>query len=262
MRYTYAYKSSDGTRHEATMEAKCRDDVFVELRKQGIKAIKVVATDGTKANGEIHGIRGRAVAVIAAIVAFIVGMAAFVGGKSSRHVSGGNEETTAYQEQFTGTARRQVIGDAAVIEKGIRTGWSDVFAAEGDRFLASFAIPGVKAGVRKTSIDEINAVLNVAVPIKPTDSLEAQQIKSMIAGMKAEARDYVAAGGSLVEYGKRLTERQDAEIAVYKRVADEIEKARKNMSEEAFTSFYEQRNDELRNLGIRPVILSDDIKVN
>ena len=56
MKYTYAYKTSDGTRHEATMVAQSRDEVFAELRKRGIKAIKVVAADGSKANGEVHGV--------------------------------------------------------------------------------------------------------------------------------------------------------------------------------------------------------------
>ena len=45
----------------------------------------------------------------------------------------------------TDQTRRYPIGDAAIIEKGILTGWSDVFEHEGDRFLASFAVPGVKA---------------------------------------------------------------------------------------------------------------------
>ena len=34
----------------------------------------------------------------------------------------------------------------------------------------------------------------------------------MVEGMKNEARSYIAAGGTIVEYGKRLTERQDAEM--------------------------------------------------
>lgn len=260
MKYTYAYKTSDGTRHEAAMDAPSREFVFAELRKQGIRAIKVVATDGSKANGEVRGVRKRAVVVIVAFVALAVGVVAFVSGTRRVPPEGrGAGEEVFRQEQFTGTARRQVIGDAAIIAKGIRTGWSDIFSAEGDRFLASFAIPGVKAGVRNTSVEELSAVLNTVVSISAEDSLEAQQIKSMVEGMKAEARSYVSAGGSIVEYGKRLTERQDAEIAVYKRVAEEIEKARTTMSEDAFTSFYEQRNDELRNLGIRPVTLVDDI---
>ena len=52
MRFSYAYKTSDGVRHEDSMEAKCREDVFAALRARGIKAIKVVAGDGSKANGE------------------------------------------------------------------------------------------------------------------------------------------------------------------------------------------------------------------
>jgi len=76
--------------------------------------------------------------------------------------------------------------------------------------------------------------------------------------MKQEARRYIAAGGSIVEYGKRLTERQDAEIAIYNRVKADLEKNRKSMSEAAFMSYWEKRNDELRNLGIKTVGLSDE----
>ena len=54
MKYTYAYKTSDGARHEAAMEAESRDAVFAALRAKGIKAIKVVAADGSKANGEVR----------------------------------------------------------------------------------------------------------------------------------------------------------------------------------------------------------------
>lgn len=55
MKYTYAYKTSDGTRHEDAMEAESREAVFKALREKGIKAIKVVAADGSKANGEVRG---------------------------------------------------------------------------------------------------------------------------------------------------------------------------------------------------------------
>jgi len=80
---------------------------------------------------------------------------------------------------------------------------------------------------------------------------------AMVEGMKREARAYIAAGGTAVEYGRRLTERQDAEIAVYKRAEAEVQAARKTMSDGEFSSFYERRNDELRNLGIRPVTLAE-----
>ena len=123
MKYTYAYKTSDGTRHEATMVAKSRDDVFAELRKRGIKAIKVVAADGSKANGEMHGVRKRVVATLVALVAVGVGIVAYFSGTRS----GGDLGDSVATAFATGQDRRQVIGDAAIIEKGIRNGWSDVF---------------------------------------------------------------------------------------------------------------------------------------
>ena len=252
MRYIYAYKTSDGVRHEATMNASSREEVFSELRKRGIKAIKVVAADGSKANGEIRGVRKRVVAALVVVVAFGVGVCAYLGGA----LTGGSPVSgTAFQ---TDQARRQVIGDAAIIEKGIRNGWSDVFALEGERFLASFAVPGVKAGQRNTSEKEFAAALEHKCVVADTDSLEARQIKAMVEGMKNEARCYIAAGGSIIEYGKRLTERQDAEIAVYNRVKSDLEKARKSMSEADFMTYWEKRNDELRNLGIKTVGLEQD----
>ena len=253
MKYTYAYKTSDGVRHEATMNASSREEVFATLRKQGIKAIKVVAADGSKANGELRGVRKRVVAALVAFVALGVGLLSYFSGTRSGGDLGGSAATAF----ATGQDRRQVIGDAAIIEKGIRNGWSDVFALEGERFLASFAIPGVKAGQRNTSEKEFAAALEHKCTVADSDSLEVRQIKAMVEGMKNEAYRYIAAGGTIVEYGKRLTERQDAEIAVYNRVKADIEKARKTMPEAEFMTYWEKRNDELRNLGIKTVGLSD-----
>ena len=236
------------------MKAASRDEVFAALRKQGIKAIKVVAADGSKANGEIHGVRKRVVAALVAFVALGVGIVAYLSGTRS----GGDLDDSATTAFATGQDRRQVIGDAAIIEKGIRNGWSDVFELEGERFLASFAIPGVKAGQRNTSEKEFTAALENKCVVADSDSLEARQIKAMVEGMKNEARRYLAAGGSIVEYGKRLTERQDAEIAIYNRVKEEVEKVKTSLPEEDFIQYWERRNDELRNLGIKPIVLSDE----
>ena len=83
----------------------------------------------------------------------------------------------------------------------------------------------------------------------------ARQIKSMVEGMKAEARAYIAAGGTIVEYGKRLTERQDAEIAIYERAKADFEAAKKVKSEEELVAYWESLNDRLRNLGIKLIPL-------
>lgn len=55
------------------MEAPSREAVFEALREKGIKAIKVVAADGSKANGEIRGIRKRV------LFASVVGAALLAG---------------------------------------------------------------------------------------------------------------------------------------------------------------------------------------
>jgi hypothetical protein len=242
MRYTYAYQDSDGVRHEASMDAESRDAVFAALRGRGIRPIKVVAADGSKANGELRGVRKR----VAALVAVLAAVAAVVA-------------TTLYNRAKPPPApdfvaeqtRRQVIGDTAIVDKGIATGWSEVFPEEGERFFASFAIPGVKAGQRNTTVEELEAALKRRVAALPEDGMEARQIKSMVEGMKAEARAYIAAGGTIVEYGRRLTERQDAEIAIYERTKSEIDQARATLDPDAFLSLWEDRNDQLRNLGIK-----------
>ena len=255
MKYTYAYKTSDGVRHEDSMNAASREEVFAALRKRGIKAIKVVAADGSKANGEIHGVRKRVVAAIVAFVAVGVGVIAYFSGTRSGSDLGGSAEISFQTDQ----ARRQIIGDVAVVEKGILTGWSDVFPLEGDRFLASFAIPGVNAGIRNTSEAELLLALETKTEVKSSDSIEVRQIKAMVEGMKKEARRYIAAGGTIVEYGKRLTERQDAEIAIYNRIKADVDQARSTMSKKDFISYWEKRNDELRSLGIRTVRLKKEL---
>ncbi len=266
MKYTYAYKTSDGKRHEAAMEAVSREAVFEALRAQGIKAIKVVAADGSKANGaESAGGRASTRAALwgAAILAAVaVGVLWFVGSRGRSPAQGGSEAQSPGGEAkatffLTAQTRRQVIGDVAVIEKGIRTGWADVFEREGDRFFASFAIPGAEAGQRNTSEEELRRALESAVEATPDDSLEIRQIKAMVEGMKEEARRYIAAGGTAVGYGQRLVERQEAEIAIYGRVKSDIEAAHKKMDSSAFEDYLEKRNDELRNLGIKPVVISE-----
>ena len=108
MKYTYAYKTSDGARHEAAIEAPSRDAAFAALREQGIRPIKVVASDGSKANGAPVGVRRRVVAVsiLVSVVAAVGVTAAFL------HIVRPTPEIEAFQADQT---RRYPIGDAAII---------------------------------------------------------------------------------------------------------------------------------------------------
>ena len=247
MKYTYAYKTSDGTRHEASMDAESRDAVFAALRKQGIKAIKVVAADGSKANGEIRGVRKRVLA------AAVVG-AAVLAGALVYFLQSPVTSPQSPTDFLAAQTRRQVVGDVAIIEKGIKEGWASIFPEEGERFLASFAIPGVPAGQRNTTEEEISAALSRTVEATPEDGIETRQIKAMVEGMKEEARRYLAAGGTIAGYGRRLVRRQEEEISYYTRAKTEIENAQKSkMPEAQLNDLWEKRNESLRQMGVKLV---------
>ena len=97
MKYTFAYKTPDGVRHEDAMEASSREEVFVKLRQKGIKAIKVVAADGSKANGEVRGARKRTIAAVAALAAVLAGGAVYFLAPE-REAGGQGEETPPAHE--------------------------------------------------------------------------------------------------------------------------------------------------------------------
>lgn len=244
MRFLYWYKTKENEQRTGELSAASREEVYRLLRKDGIKAFKVELAPGLW--NRIQTIGKRGFAIIALALALVVTLAVYL-----------TSEEPASASFQTDQTRRQVIGDAAVIEKGIRTGWADIFELEGERFLASFAIPGVKAGQRNTTVEEIKASLDHFAAVSTDDGIEARQIKAMVEGMKRELRAYLAAGGTIIEYGKRLVERQDSEIAVYERTKNEIETAQKTLSAAELETLWEKRNGELRNLGIRLVALPE-----
>ena len=247
MKYTYAYKTSDGTRHEASMDAESREAVFAALRKQGIKAIKVVAADGSKANGEIRGVRKRVLAASVVGAAVLAGVVVYL-------LQSPIPNPQSPADFLTAQTRRQVVGDVVVVEKGIKEGWAEVFPEEGERFFASFAIPGVPAGQRSTTEAEISAALSRTVEAKPDDGIEARQIKAMVEGMKDELRRYLAKGGKIAGYGRRIVRRQEEEIAYYNRAKAEIENAQKSkMPEAQLNALWEKRNESLRQMGVKLV---------
>ncbi len=246
MRYTYVYRTGDGVRRTDALDAVSRDAAFAELRARGIRPIKVVAADGSRENGAAKPVRWR---VLAALALFLI---------AALFIPSLFRPAASEPEFLTSRTRRQVIGDAAVIERGIRTGWADVFPSEGDRFLASFAIPGARAGVRNVTEGELTRAIDETPAPAAEEGIEARQIRAIVAGLKDEAKAYVAAGGTIAGYASRLAERQDAELAVHARVRTELDRARDTLPEESFLSLWEEKNAALRRLGIHPIPLEPD----
>jgi len=246
MKFLYEYKTSGNERREGEISAASRDDAYARLKKQGVKPARVWLAPGLWNRIRSVGKRWFAISFLAVLVVVLV------------IAVGLTSEPSAQDQALMATTRRQVIGDTAIIEKGIRTGWSEVFPEEGERFLASFAVPGVPSGLRNTSEKEVLAALKRRVAIREDDTLEARQIKAMVEGMKQELREFLADGGSVVQYGHCLVQRQEAELGYYNRAKAEIEAAEKaGMSGEEFENLLERRNSELRRMGIKLVSIAE-----
>ena len=253
MKYTYAYKTSDGVRHEDSMNAASREEVFAELRKRGIKAIKVVAADGSKANGEMRGVRKRAVAALVVLAAISAGVVAFFSGTRTAAVVAANSAAVS--------PRHQIYGDPAIVETFERGDFSNVLSREGDRLLAVFAQPGRLMCTKGTNPRKLspNAAAQFAdyaqnelaadkdILISTGETREIRELKQIVNGIRDEMRTYLANGnGTPRSFWRRLNERTLSEIQIYERTKRELEK-------EQSTQAWEEKNEALRRLGLRTI---------
>ena len=250
MKYTFAYKTSDGVRHEDSLDAESRDEVFEVLRGRGIRPIKVVAADGSKANGEVRGIRKRAVAALVVLAAVVVGAVAYLQGSRTGAVRAANA-----------VPRHQIYGDPAIMEGLERGDFAAVLPRTGDQMLAVFAQPGKLMCAKGANPRLLDAAMDAAFVAYAKDELAAEhdiaidageerelrELKQIINGMREEMRYYLANGnGTPRSFWRRLNERTDEEMQIYERTRRELEK---ETSEEV----WEQKNDALRRLGLRTI---------
>ena len=253
MKYTYAYKTSDGVRHEDSMNSESREEVFAELRKRGIKAIKVVAADGSKANGEMRGVRKRAVAALVVSATISASVVAFFSGTRTAAVVAANSAAVS--------PRHQIYGDPAIVETFERGDFSNVLTREGDRLLAVFAQPGRLMCAKGTNPRKLsaNAAAQFAdyaqnelaadkdILISTGETREIRELKQIVNGIRDEMRTYLANGnGTPRSFWRRLNERTLSEIQIYARTKRELEK-------EQSTKTWEEKNEALRRLGLRTI---------
>ena len=253
MKYTYAYKTSDGARHEATMEAESREAVFAALRAKGIKAIKVVAADGSKANGEVRGIQKRVVVVLVVLAAAVVGGVAYFQGTRTGAALAANPAAVS--------PRHQIYGDPAIMEGLERGDFAAILPRTGDQMLAVFAQPGKLMCAKGANPRLLDATMETAFATYAKDELsvesditidageerELRELKQIINGMREEMRYYLANGnGTPRSFWRRLNERTAQEIQIFERTRRELEN-------ESSPEVWESKNDALRRLGLRTI---------
>ena len=235
------------------MQADSRDEVFSALRKQGIKAIKVVAADGSKANGEVRGVRTRVVVALVALAAVVAGVIAFVGGtRAAAPVAGDPAKVSP---------RHQIYGDPAIMEEFERGNFASALTRPGDRLLAIYAQPGKMMCVRGSDPRHLDPASDQALAayvksdlgvardleIPAADPREVRELKQIVNGLREELRGYLANGnGTYRSFWRRLNERTREELQIYERTRLELEK-------EKSAEVWEEKNAALRRLGLRTI---------
>ncbi len=253
MKYSYAYKTSDGVRHEAWVEASCREEVFALLRAKGIRAIKVVAADGSKANGEVRGVRKRVFLTSLVIAVVVVGAGAFYIGREDRRLDSSDTAIAGVTKIAVALPRQEIAGDRKRL-----LGLSDsLFSFKAERFLAKFAEPGIAVPASELpSPEDFMACLDGQIRYAEGELTEVIDLKRMVVGLKEELAAYVKGGGSVGQYVQELIKRQNIEV-------ERKESARRHLNEllsddgemalQSAYDYYLKANAQLHAMGIAPL---------
>ena len=260
MKYTYAYKTSDGIRHEETMNASSREEVFAALRAKGIKAIKVVAADGSKANGEVRGVRKRVVAMFVCVAALITGLAVYFAPVIPTTAATATTKSTttpsAKAKNATSLPRQTIHGDRARIKAAANS-----LKSAPERLLAAFAEPG-RTFVLESKLPteaEFAAVLREPITIAENEFTESVDLKRIVARIKGDMRRYLAAGGTAEEFIAELVKRQKQEIAYREKAEERLNEMLKGDAARAY-DFFLKANAQLQSMGIYPLPLPDSLR--
>ena len=233
MKFTYAFKTSDGIRHEDSIEAASREEAFSSLRAKGIRPIKVVAEDGSKANGATlsadGGIRAKRYLLRNVAIGACCGVAFALMGVwlmmslargSVGEAKGASSEGAEELRVATPLPRQEIQGDRKRIGKV-----EDVFSNKVDVFFARFAEPGrlfFAPADEWPSGEEIDTVIQEPLRVSEDELTEAIDLKRIVAGIRREYRLYVRGGGTADGFVRELVRRQEHEIAVRKRAVDHL----------------------------------------
>ena len=264
MKYTYAYKTPDGIRHEDSMDAASREAVFSALREKGIKAIKVVAADGSKANGDVivKGIRKRVVAAVAVSAAFLAAVLVYAliprESPVAPPVRQGARQVAKPLPRQPIPGNRQRILDAA----------DSLFPFAADRFLANFAEPGrtFPADLALPSEDDFVAALKVQIEYAEDEFSECIDLKRIVVGIKFDLVEYLQKGGDVKTYAQELINRQRMEVSYRENAESKLSalvRAAKDSDRAAQKTAYDywlNANANLQSMGIYPLPLPDQLR--
>lgn len=264
MRYCYAYKSSDGIRHESEIEASSRDEAFERLRLDGIRPIKVVAADGSKENGEVlvMGIPRRvffvamiAVATAAAVATWLAGA---LMGAPPRQIA--QPQSGALRRVAVPLPRQEINGNRRRLEIVP----ANLFDSALEAYLSRFAEPGreVAETNRPTvATSALMAILDTPIHFSSDEYSEFIDLKRITAGIKREMADFIRGGNTPDEYFKALEERQRVEVSHRAKAGKRLKEMVLTGAEPAQAyDFWLKANARLQSMGIYPLPIPDSLR--
>lgn len=261
MKYTYAYKESDGSRHEASINAPSRDAAFAMLREKGIRPIKVVAADGSKANGESHGVRRRVVVLAVAMTFLVTCLVVSLLPSGSAPGEPDSSASTGSVRELPALplARQQILGLRGRVEELP----PDFFSTKAESFLARFAEPGRPFDAPESEwpdASDFETALKSQIWYLENEFTERIDLKRIVAGMKQELRAYIRGGGDSRGYCAALVERQNAEISGRAKFETRLNELVASGSFKDAYDYLLKANSHLQSMGIYPLSVPESLR--
>ena len=239
MKFLYEYRTSENKRMVGAISAPNKDAVFQALKEKGVRPSKVYEAPGffNKLFGKYK--RWLVIALLLLVIAGMVAREILVDSPdeavadvqpeaSPKVVDVQVAQEPLYSEGGFARPieRRQIWGDEAVIDMAAQSNWKVICPNPADRFLSLFAQPGfmlpVFPRVPATIKDDFARALEERFTVSETDLDEYKQMKCIVEGMKVELREYLAAGGTLESYLRRLVARQKEEADFVKKASERL----------------------------------------
>ncbi len=228
MKYRYLYQTKENENKEGWINAKSRENAYAELRKIGIRPYRLIGDDP---------VNWKPYAAGAAIVLLATALAAVL---------------LAWREDRRPHPRAQLVGDRAVIDAGVYSGWTNVLSSVLDRRLALYAQPGRYVDSLKPTEEECAAFaveLDEPVGYVAGEPPEHRMLKNIVAKMREDMRSYLADGGDVEGYFDFLDERQSQEREFREKALDTVYRAPESLRERAWLGV----NARLKDMGIEPL---------
>ena len=231
MKFTYTYRSSDGQRHTAEIEAESRDAAFARVRSElGVKPIKVGLAEPGPASSAGRNPARKTVAYVLSVALVLLALGGVWWMLRARNDAPYQVMTPQGPVTYTVAQplpRQTIPGDRTRIEAARNS----AFKSPAEAYLARYAEPGRQSQMsRPQSLAEaFKTCLKEPIRIASTDFTEVVDLKRIVTGMKREMGAYLAGGGTVDGYLAELEKRQRLEASyrdsAEKRLGEMLEKA-------------------------------------